>query len=153
MVSLLCRPLRDGGLGAVNNRRPRWKMSEMTTDSGPLTRIQGPDGSLSYGQCGKNRTMTCFICQKYLNKQINTTWQCRVCRMPLCKKDRGREFTCLAEHKNTENEYLACGMMDRDRDNFIMPDKLRVGRRTRVGAESARRRDEAKRKDRRRKAA
>lgn len=98
MVNLLSRMLRDGGLGAEDKRRPRLTISQLTGRIGPLTCIQGSDGLLSYGKCGKNQTITCFICCKYVNKHINTTWKCKVCSMPLCKRDRGQGTKCVKEH-------------------------------------------------------
>jgi hypothetical protein len=51
----------------------------------------------------------CFICGKYLRRDgtvdyRNTSWQCKECRMPLCKLPRidiqiGRTDTCLAVHQ------------------------------------------------------
>ena len=38
---------------------------------------------------GTEYQKTCFICRMYKKKQVNVMWCCAVCKMPLCKIDRG----------------------------------------------------------------
>ena len=60
----------------------------------------------------------CFICRKYLKRDgtvdyRNTSWQCKECRMPLCKLPRidkqiGRTETCLTEHQESDHPIIGC---------------------------------------------
>jgi hypothetical protein len=60
----------------------------------------------------------CFICRKYLKRDgtvdyKNTSWQCKECRMPLCKlphidKQIGWTETCLTEHQESDHPIIGC---------------------------------------------
>ena len=60
--------------------------------------------------------------------QKNTNWMCRRCGMPLCKKNRGRDQTCLEEHQCSAHPILGCGCEARTRYQWIMPDELKCYR-------------------------
>jgi hypothetical protein len=59
-----------------------------------------------------------FFCHKYLKRDgtvdyQNTSWQCKKCRMPLCKlpctdKQIGRTETCLTEHQESDQTIIGC---------------------------------------------
>ncbi len=85
---------------------------------------------------GNAVTRNCFVCRMYLNDNgkptyHTTTWWCKDCGMPLCKKDRSngnnprRTSTCLEVHLNSEDEVLFC-KGTRDDEDFIMPSRLSI---------------------------
>ena len=48
--------------------------------------------------------------------------------MPLCQisrvdRARGRDYSCVMEHKLLQNEYIGCGFLNRS--SFMMPDNLK----------------------------
>ena len=79
-----------------------------------LTARQRTNGSNVGTACHK----MCFICRKYSKadgstSHQQTTFWCKVCKMPLCKKtraqpDKGREEDCVDEHLNSENHAIGC---------------------------------------------
>jgi hypothetical protein len=62
---------------------------------------------------GKSIQQNCYMCREYLDKSRNTTYnqtnfRCRHCHMPLCKKLRGCDQTCVEEHYGTDDLQLGC---------------------------------------------
>ena len=60
----------------------------------------------------------CYICRTY-GINHNTQWACRECNMPLCNSNLNRrggdeEWECYNEHKQSDNIYDGCGMIERD---------------------------------------
>lgn len=41
--------------------------------------------------------------------------------MPLCNKCRGREKTCLQEHRESDDPVIGCGLRPRKGDKFVLP--------------------------------
>ena len=79
---------------------------------------------------GKNIQLNCMVCRRYLNQYGKTTynvttWWCRLCHMPLCKKDRKgsdsrRQMSCLEEHFNSHhNSIMCCGEVDPTRNHTV----------------------------------
>ena len=71
---------------------------------------------------------SCYICRQCMPKAMNTQWKCDHCDTPLCQVDRtelgkGRGYSCIEEHQNSDNEFLGCGLMTRE--PFIMPEHLK----------------------------
>jgi hypothetical protein len=88
-----------------------------------LERIADEHGNLQYTltdaqhargrNVGKLIQQNCYTCRKYLDKSRNTTYnqtnlRCRHCHMPLCKKSRGPDQTCVEEHYGTDDLQLGC---------------------------------------------
>ena len=75
-----------------------------------LIRITDKDGrnKRMSGQRERDYQKTCFVCRKYKKEQVNTTWWCKFCRMPLCKQSRGRGVTCEQEHVSTATGVFSC---------------------------------------------
>ena len=91
----------------------------------PLERIAAPDGSIRRDN-GTEYQKTCFICRMYKKKQVNVMWCCTVCKMPLCKIDRGRKFSCLQEHQRAhEDEVYGCNE-GRETTTFVLPKAYRL---------------------------
>ena len=136
MANAIARPVYAGGLGARDNRRVGLlSVGARREDNQPITRIRGDDGTIVYptsdGRNSRGRTMRCFICRRHRRMPKNTTWMCRCCGMPLCKINRGRGETCVEEHQRSTHPVLGCGMVTRTRNQFIMPDDLKLYRITR----------------------
>jgi hypothetical protein len=95
---------------------------------------------------GTSVMASCYICRKYLSADNRTVYkltsfQCTVCKMPLCKKNRtdmrvGRYFSCLDEHLQEDDKdlgchdhYLACIVFPESKQvNFHPRRSTRVGR-------------------------
>jgi hypothetical protein len=131
-------------------------------NSSGLVRIRDGDGKtrkaatlkqISQGRTkGSAKQQNCFICRKYLKadgavQNRCTTWKCKDCGMPLCSKSRigepGREWTCYQEHKNAEDNRLACWTTD-DGRQFLFPQELQVNLHPPASAARLRRRNRAR---------
>ena len=99
----------------------RTRKSSTTAAGEELCRIIGANGSLNKSQTpsqlkkGRKGTgwhKTCFICRKYTKISITTTWECKACKMPLCKVSRlgneGRNSNCIDEHLESECQHVGC---------------------------------------------
>ena len=83
-------------------------------DNGFATRAVTTKQASKGRSVGTSRQQNCFICRKYLGadgKTVfnNTSLCCAMCYMPLCKQERGRQMTCLQEHKLSKCDILGCG--------------------------------------------
>ena len=59
-------------------------------------------------------------------KKVKVMWCCTVCKMPLCKIDRGRKFSCLQEHQRAhEDEVYGCNE-GRETTTFVLPKAYRL---------------------------
>jgi hypothetical protein len=136
LANLISRALRDSTYAYRQGPQPSMRLtSAVQPQESPIERITSRDGRQNYApsggkQTGKNRQMTCFICRRYTNKGINTTWRCVRCKMPICQKPRndpssGRHLDCIEEHKQSTNRVLGCGFIP-GRDTFIMTSDLRA---------------------------
>ena len=87
--------------------------------NGPVTRDPTEkQTSREHRSVGSAIKANCFICRKYLKRDgtvdyRNTSWQCKECRMPLCKLPRidkqiGRTETCLTEHQESDHPIIGC---------------------------------------------
>ena len=65
----------------------------------------------------------------------NMNWMFKESGMPLCRLDRGQHMTCLIEHQCSTDAYLGYGYMAHGRQQWKMPDSLKVFRNTRSGAQ------------------
>lgn len=61
---------------------------------------------------GNSVQMHCWMCRKYSEKYVATSFWCRSCHTPLCKIDRtgvdGREQSCYHEHWNSAESEIRC---------------------------------------------
>jgi hypothetical protein len=69
------------------------------------------------------------MCRKYLDKYRNTTYnqtnfRYRHCHMPICKKTRGCDQTCVEEHYETDDLQLGC--YGNNRNYKVFPKQLQV---------------------------
>ena len=130
MSNMIAKPLRKGSLGirVVKNRQ---SAKEQAFPTEPLCRIKGEDNRIVYPESGDIISMRCFVCRPYRRMPINTNWMCKECGMPLCRKGRKRDQTCLEEHQCSTNEYLGCGFIKRNKNNWILPEELKRYKRTR----------------------
>jgi hypothetical protein len=97
-------------------------------NEGPLERIASISG-VTYREptnkqkdSGRNvgaaRAQSCYICRKYLSDSgetvfRSTTWRCRHCKMPLCKRTRRgdpakRTLDCVEEHELSTDRDFGC---------------------------------------------
>lgn len=140
MANLIGRPLTDGRFKYYRkSNRPSQRVTASTNmDGRALTRIIGEDGSWNYAKNNPDektrcRQKSCFICQRYTPRTINTQWMCVRCNMPLCQIDRSdrktRMYSCVVEHSMTHNQILGCGFVARMA--FTMPDQLKAYKLTR----------------------
>ena len=136
MADRIALPLESGGLGAEDRTVEHKTHEEHLASGAALQRIVTEDNQTRYAS-GQSVQMRCYICRKYRQQMRNTCWMCKGCGMPLCKKDRSNEplrnESCLVEHRCSDNEYLGCGMLNRAKREWIMPDNLKVFRATRTG--------------------
>ena len=135
MAQAMCRPIYLGGLGVWDRRRKVLPARAWLLDNQDLTCIRGEDESVVYsisnGCYGKARKIRCFICRRYHKMPENTVWMCCRCGMPLCKRSCDRENTCLEEHQRSSHHTLGCGYRARTRQQWFMPDELKLYRITR----------------------
>lgn len=98
-----------------------------------LTRITNKEGSIRRPNGKKKEYQkTCYICRQYKKEPVNTVWWCIRCEMPLCKKSRRREMTCVEEHKAYKDDpYLGCHA---DREYFKMPSEYKTYNRASTSA-------------------
>ena len=136
MANLIARPLRSGKFRYREGPQP----SQRGGDGEYLVRIIDKQGNKTCTS-GKPRNQRCFICRKYLNQYVNTTWWCIACGMPLCKKTRGRDLSCLEEHLSSADKHLGCRLMQRT--CFFLPNHLKEVRRTRSSGPAKRKYVEA----------
>ena len=90
-----------------------------------LTRITNKEGSIRRPNGKKKEYQkTCYICRQYKEKPVNTVWWCIRCEMPLCKRSRRREMTCVEEHEAYQDDpHLGCHA---NREYFKMPSDYRI---------------------------
>ena len=90
-----------------------------------LTRITNKEGSIRRPNGKKKEYQkTCYICRQYKKKPVNTVWWCIRCEMPLCKRSRRREMTCVEEHEAYQDDpHLGCHA---NREYFVMPPGYRL---------------------------
>ena len=94
-----------------------------------LTRIVDKEGRMSRPangkRGGKRYVRACLICRQYREKQQNTNWWCSTCRVPLCKKDRGRESSCYEEHiQRCDDPVVGC--FERESENIFLPQAYKL---------------------------
>jgi len=109
----------------------RWKC-DSNNDDHPLERVVNKEGLMNK-KLSKNmkdkRSLTdgppvqvkCWVCRLFIGKDgktkyVDTSWQCKVCKMPLCNVDRSKEewrkntgWSCLDYHCNSDLHELQCG--------------------------------------------
>ena len=131
MANLIGRGLKKTNMCyyTKNNPRQQPKLHRVSRcQPQELTRIckEGYMSRPANGKTGgKGYVRTCLICRQYREKPQNTNWWCSVCRVPLCKKNRGRESTCYEEHiAQMDDPYLGC--FDRESELIILPDSYKV---------------------------
>jgi hypothetical protein len=94
-----------------------------------LTRIVNKEGQISRPanerNGGKGYVRACLICRQYREKQQNTNWWCSGCHVPLCKKGRGREFSCYDEHIQRCNDPVV-GCFTRKSEYIVLPDEYKL---------------------------
>jgi hypothetical protein len=94
-------------------------LERMATRDGSVTRDPTEkQTSREYRSVGSAIKANCFICRKYLKRDgtvdyQNTSWQCKKCRMPLCKlpsidKQVGWTETCLTEYQESDHPIIGC---------------------------------------------
>jgi hypothetical protein len=94
-----------------------------------LTRIVDKEGQISRPadgkKGGKGYVRGCLICRQYREKVQNTNWWCSGCHVPLCKKDRGREFSCYDEHVQRLNDPVV-GCFTRKSEYIVLPEEYKL---------------------------
>ena len=149
MANLIARPLQTGELRFRDGRQPSQAQRTGTDNGTLLVRIRGEDGSSTYpkkdgDRVQRARQRACFICRRYKVKTQNTQWMCRHCGMPLCSVCRGRDKSCADEHMHASDIHLGCGKLIRAANSFIMPDNLKIFRKTRADTQHKKRKHGAK---------
>ena len=126
---ILCANLEQN-LREQNSQRVRRLIGRRCPDEIiELERITGNDGSKTRPVTTKQsevegRTIgsavhkNCYVCRKYLKQDGRTNYrptifQCKLCKMPICKKSRvdmsqNRLQTCMEEHIETTEHHLMC---------------------------------------------
>ena len=74
---------------------------------------------------GKGYVRACLICRQYREKQQNTNWWCSTCRVPLCKKGRGRDSRCYEEHMQRCDDPVV-GCFERESENIVLPQAYKL---------------------------
>ena len=156
MANLICKPLATGQFKFRETAQPTARANAYNGNANkadPLIRITAADGTKNYerkeGQEDtklKPRQRTCFICRRYRPDGVNTQWQCGDCGMALCKRDRGREVSCLTEHKQSANHILGCGYLKRRPHQFVMPKEMKLYKCTRSVTAAIEKNNQSKRK-------
>ena len=60
---------------------------------------------------GNRNEASCYICRKYSEKLVFTTFMCNTCGTPLCKKERTsmtRMMLCFEEHMSSPDSAIRC---------------------------------------------
>ena len=134
----------NSAVGRASARSVRHMETHGQNEHGALERIQRHGSAtrnptdkqthLERRSVGSAIKANCFICHKFLKKDgtveyRNTTWQCKNCKMPLCKLSRidariGRTETCLTVHQESDNETIGCN--GRYCSSMIFPKELQV---------------------------
>jgi hypothetical protein len=92
-------------------------LSRIVNSSGDSHRELTEKEKLRGKTLGSPVVLTCYICRRYLkdniNLQVQTSFWCSKCHMPLCRVDRSdnttkRKMSCLAEHLNADDPDLCC---------------------------------------------
>ena len=134
MANRIALPLDSGGLGA-EDCTVECKTHEKHLASGDASWPRTTRRGTHRGKPCK--WVTYFICRKYCQKMRTTCWMGKGCGMPLCRKDHrqepSRNVSCLVEHRCSGNEYLGCGILNRAKKEWIMPNHLKVFHATRTG--------------------
>ena len=90
------------------------------------------DKKNNHETCGNPITNNCFVCRKYLQRnviiQYNTTqWWCKLCKLTLCAVDRPKtsnnktkSVSCLVQHKSTydHKNHIYCRAREFKRKKF-----------------------------------
>ena len=84
---------------AVLGSRGQGVLERIRDESGATTRdVTEKQQTKEFRSVGTSRQMNGFVCRKYLREDRSTVYQstsfwCKPCKMPLCKKDRSAEGT------------------------------------------------------------
>lgn len=93
------------GLAALVKKTPTILLEAKPDDF--LCRICTKEGGIYYPS-GGFRQKTCFMCRKYYQKDMQTSYECLQCGTALCIMDRERGMTCIYEHLNSSDPDLKC---------------------------------------------
>jgi hypothetical protein len=122
------------------------KLERIRNEEGAMARAPSESQQKKGRRTGTSVMASCYICRKYLSADNRTVYkltsfQCTVCKMPLCKKNRtdmrvGRYYSCLDEHLQEDDKdlgchdhYLACIVFPESKQvNFHPRRSTRVGR-------------------------
>ena len=134
MANLIGRGLRKPSMRYYTQDNPRQqpKLGQFSRcQPQELIRITDNEGRISRPANGKNGgkgyVRACVICRQYKETQQNTNWWCSACRIPLCKKSRGRESSCYDEHiQRIDDPVLGC--FERDSSNIVLPPEYKLYR-------------------------
>ena len=114
--ALTLQQFHDSVLGA----RGQGILERIQNESGSTTRnVTEKQKQKLFRSVGTSRQMNCFVCRKYLSPAGSTVYRstsfwCKTCRMPLCKKDRSVEgsiriYSCIEEHAHARpGNVMAC---------------------------------------------
>ena len=132
MANLIGRGLRKPSMIYYNEEHPRQpsKIRQVNRNQQQeLTRITNKEGEICQHangkKGGKGYVRSCLICRQYQEKAQNTNWWCSACRVPLCRKNRGREPSCYDEHISRMDDPVV-GCFARDSEHVVVPQTYKL---------------------------
>ena len=112
-------------------------LERIVDETGNSTRQASARQANHHGRItGNSVVRNCFVCRMYLKEDgqtlyTNTSFWCKMCHMPICKKeswsevDGRRTSTCLETHRNSEGDDLRCHGVVSGKP-FAMPKMMQI---------------------------